>query len=219
MSQSTESRGYRRDNFWGEITDYDDEPEPAAGDYGVGDGSDENPGPAGTWHPDPNDINEIIAHRLLRDTAKMLCSETLFVTPALEGGQVEQLCRFFFEPAEEWREHNPEAHHTENREVELSEPELRPPTETVRDQRHRVRVNDEVGYLSGGHSTGVVLQDRSLEEFIAVLNLWLEGRNADVPDSIKADARDKAYRLKREGKHRDIEILTDVVEFVRSETK
>jgi len=107
----------------------------------------------------------------------------------------------------------------ENREVELSEPELRPPTETVRDQRHRVRVNEEVGYLSGGHSTGVVLQDRSLEEFIAVLNLWLEGRNTDVPESIKAEARDKAYRLKREGEHRDVEILSEIVEDVRSATK
>jgi hypothetical protein len=149
----------------------------------------------------------------------MLCSETLFATPALEGGHIEQLCRFLFEPAEEWREHNPDAHHTSKREVELSEPCLRPPTETVRDQRHRVRVNDEVGYISGGHSTGVVLQDRSLENLIAIVNLWLTGRQADVPDSIKQDARDLAYSMKREGDDRDIEILSEVVEFVRTETK
>ena len=218
----SQSKSYPRENFWGEATgdqgDADDRDQ-EAGDYGAGDDPENNPGVAGVWKPDPNDLNEIIAHRLLRDTAKMLCSETLFMTPALEGGHVEQLCRFQFEPASEWCEHNSDAHHTENREVELSEPKLRPPTETARDQRHRVRVNEEVGYLSGGHSTGVVLQDRELGEFIAVLNLWLEGRNANVPDSIKADARDKAYRLKREGEQRDVEILSEIVEDVRTEAK
>ncbi len=217
----SQSKSYPRENFWGEATgdQEDTDADHVAGDYGTGDDPENNPGVAGIWKPDPNDLNEIIAHRLLRDTAKMLCSETLFTTPALEGGHVEQLCRFQFQDEEEWCEHNADAHHTENREIELSEPEIRPPTETVRDQRHRVRVNEEVGYLSGGHSTGVVLQDRSLEEFIAVLNLWLEGRNTDVPESIKAEARDKAYRLKREGEHRDVEILSEIVEDVRSATK
>ncbi len=216
----SQSKRYPRHNFWGEATG-DQEGEETddrdAGDYGTGDTPEDNPGVAGVYKPDPNDVNEIIAHRLLRDTARMLCSETLFGTPALPGGRRQQLCAWLFD--DELLEHDPDAHHHANREVELTEPILRPPTETARDQRHRVRVNEEIGYLSGGHSTGVVLQDRGLEEFIAILNLWLEGRNTHVPDSIKADARDKAYRLKRDGEQRDVEILTQIVDDVRSGTK
>ena len=213
----TESDGYPRGNFWGEMTDYDDQPDQDAGDYGVGDGPESNPGPGGTWKPDPNDPNEIIAHQLLRDTARMLCSETLFAAPALPGGRTQQLFAWLFD--DDCLEHDPGAHHHAKREVELTEPRVRPPMETVRDQRHRVRINDEIGYLTGGHSTGVVLQDRRLEELIAVINLWLTGRQTDVPDSIKQDARDRAYRQKREGDKRDVEIVADVVEHVRTETK
>jgi len=89
------------------------------------------------------------------------------------GRHVEQLCAFHFEgpdldefdaeiddPPEAWKAHNPNAQHHENREVELTEPTIRPPTETVRDQRHRKRVNEEIGYISGGVSTGVVVKPR-----------------------------------------------------------
>lgn len=216
MSQSQRhSETYPRENWWGEATSHNsqDDTDVEAGDYGVGDGPENNPGVAGTWHPNANDPNEIIAFKLLRDTGTMLCAATLFGDPDRGWSAHAAAEGIEFTPG-----HDPAAHHTENREVELSEPAVRPPTETVRDQRHRVRVNEEVGYLTGGHSTAVVMKDRSLEEFIAVVNLWLEGRNTDVPDGIKRDARDLAYRRKREGKTRDVDVLSEIVRFVREET-
>ena len=211
----SQSQTYPRENWWGDATSYDEpaEEDSDAGDYGVGDGPIQNPGPAGTWHADPNDSNEIIAHRLLRDSGRMLCAATLYGDP--DRGWDSHLEA---EGIQHAPGHNPLAMHHEQRAVELPDPGVRPPTETVRDQRHRVRVNDETGYMTGGHSTAVVLQDRSLSEFIAVLNLWLEGRNQFVPDSIKRDARDLAYRRKREGDSRDVDVLTEVVAFVREET-
>lgn len=92
-SQSRDHPGARRGNWWGdEMKDDQDDQEPDvdASEYGTGDDSVNNPGVAGVWKPDPNDVNEIIAHRLFRDTVRMLCSETLFTTPALEGGLVER---------------------------------------------------------------------------------------------------------------------------------
>ena len=216
MSQSqSHSETYPRENWWGDATSHDepDEGDSAAGDNGVGDGPNANPGPGGTWSPDPNDPNEIIAFRLLRDTGTMLCAATLFGDPDRGWGSHLEAEGIQYAPG-----HDSLAMHHERREVELPDPAARPPTETVRDQRHRVRVNEETGYMTGGHSTAVVLQDRSLSEFIAVLNLWLEGRCQFVPDSIKRDARDLAYRRKRAGDTRDVDVLTEVVAFVREET-
>lgn len=209
----SQSETYPRSNWWGEATSHEEEPAVEPGEYGVGDGPGENPGVAGTWKPDPNDPNEIIAFRLLRDTGEMLCAATLFGDPDRGWSSHVGAEGIQFAP-----DHDPLAMHTERRAVELSEPAARPPTETVRDQRHRVRVNEEMGYMSGGHSTACVLQDRSIDEFVSVLNLWLTGRGKFVPDSIKRDARDLAYRRKREGEMRDVDILTEIVEFVREET-
>jgi len=211
-----DSNGYPRENYWGEMTDYDDDDRDAS-DYGVGDGEGENPGPAGTWKPDPNDQDRIIAKGILLKTATVLCSTTLFETPALPGGQTQQLSAWLFE--DECLDHDPNAHHHENREVELSEPEIRPPTESVRDQRHRKRVNEEVGYISGGHSTGVIVKPRPVNELADVLDEWLNGRKDNVSTEIKQDARNKLYELKRDGDHSDVEILTIVIAYVRSEEK
>ncbi|WP_166623268.1 hypothetical protein [Halolamina sp. R1-12] len=200
------------------MTDYDDDDRGQdAGEYGVGDGADDNPGPAGTWHPDPNDQDRIIAKGILLETATVLCSTTLFETPALPGGRLQQLCAWLFE--EECLEHDPDAHHHRNCEVELSEPTIRPPTETVRDQRHRKRVNEEIGYISGGYSTGVIVKPRSKEELAEVLDEWLDGRKDNVSEEIKQDAREKLFELKRAGDHSDVDILTIVIAFVRSEEK
>ncbi len=56
-------------------------------------------------------------------------------------------------------------------------------------------------------------------KFMAASSPPLVLSNTDVPASIKAEARDKAYRLKREGDQRDVEILSEIVDDVRSETK
>lgn len=230
-STDDDSDGYPRRNFWGEETDYENDRD--AGDYGVGDDAENNPGPGGTWNPDPNDQDRIIAKGILLETATVLCSTTLFETPALPGGHIEQLCAFHFcgpewnefeydpdaRPPKEWKVHNPDADHYENREVELSEPKIRPPTETVRDQRHRKRVNEEIGYISGGESTGVIVKPRPANELAEVLDEWIDGRKDNVSEEIKQDARDKLYELKREGNHSDVDILTTVIAYVRSEEK
>ncbi len=230
-SDDADSDGYPRENYWGEMTDYEDD-DREAGDYGVGDGAEDNPGPGGTWRPDPNDQDRIIAKGILLETATVLCATTLFETPCLPGGHVEQLCAFHFcgpdldefdaeidDPPAAWKAHNPNAQHHENREVELTEPTIRPPTETVRDQRHRKRVNEEIGYISGGVSTGVVVKPRPAHELAEVLDDWLDGRKDNVSAEIKEDARDKLYDLKRAGEHSDVDILTIVIAFVRSEEK
>lgn len=196
-AQHLQSAQYRRDNWWfDEASDdvVDDEP-----DQGLPND-----------RPDPNDPNEIVAHRLLIGSATLLCATTLRDTPyrsALEVG-----CAWLFDG--DCLERDALAMHKENRPVELSEPCLRPPTETVRDQRHRKRVNDETGYISGGETTGVVIADRSLSEFIAVVNLWLESRR-DLRDQEKNEARQLAYRLKKSGELRDVDVLAKVVESVR----
>jgi len=56
-------------------------------------------------------------------------------------------------------------------------------------------------------------------KFMAASSPPLVLSNTDVRAPIKAEARDKAYRLKREGDQRDVEILSEIVDDVRSETK
>lgn len=229
-STDEDSDGYPRTNYWGEMTDHEDDRD--AGEYGVGDDPENNPGPGGTWHPDPNDQDRIIAKGILLETATVLCSTTLFETPCLPGGHVQQLCAFQFcgpewaehehdpeNPPAEWLDHDPDAQHHRNERIELTEPKVRPPTETVRDQRHRKRVNEEIGYISGGISTGVVVEPRPAHELAEVLDDWLDGRKDNVSEEIKQDARDKLYELKREGNHSDVDILTTVIAYVRSEEK
>lgn len=187
-SDDAEIDSYPRENYWGEMTDYGDD-DRDSGEYGVGDGPEHNPGPGGTWHPDPNDQDRIIAKGILLKTATVLCSTTLFETSCLSGGHIEQLCAFHFcgpewaeyepdpeDPPEVWTDHNPAAQYHSNREVELTDPTVRLPTETVRDQRHRKRVNEEIGYISGGISTGIVVKPHLAHEVADVLDQWLEGR-------------------------------------------
>ncbi len=76
-------------------------------------------------------------------------------------------------------------------------------------------MQDEAGYITGGHSTGVLIQDRPLEEFMSVVQLWLEGRRTDMLESEKREARQLAARLKQQGELRDVDVLARVIESVR----
>lgn len=197
MSTNTapERETYRRDNWWGDteadtVVAVDDED-----------------------RPDPNDPNALIAHELLLDTATMLCKTTLLDEPWNGGRISEAIALVLDDDAAHDGRH--EAMHHENREVELTDPCIRPPTATVRDQRHRKRMNEEMGYITGGESTGVIIQDRSLEEFMSVVQIWLEGRRGELLDREKREARQLAARLKQQGELRDVDVLTKVVASVR----
>jgi hypothetical protein len=73
-----------------------------------------------------------------------------------------------------------------------------------------------MGYISDGFSTGVIIQDRPLEEFMAVVDIWLEGRRTDMHDREKSEAREYAARLKKQGQHRDVDVLAKVIKEVRT---
>jgi len=192
---SSESDSYPRHNFWGE--------EDANSD--AADGVDDR--------ADPNDPNALIAHELLLDTATMLCKTTLLEEP-WNGGRLAEAIALVLDDDPNFDGRH-EQMHRENGEVELSEPCIRPPTETVRDQRHRKRMNEEMGYITGGETTGVIIQDRPLEEFMSVVHIWLEGRRGELLDREKREARQLAARLKQQGEMRDVDVLTKVVAYVR----
>lgn len=195
MSTTTESDGYRRDNWWGDND---------AGAVAVVDGE----------RPDPNDPNELIAHELLLDTATMLCKTTLLEEP-WNGGRISEAIALVLDDDPDHDGRHYQMHKTQG-EVELTDPCIRPPTETVRDQRHRKRMNEEAGYITGGETTGVIIQDRSLEEFMSVVQIWLSGRRGELLETEKREARQLAARLKQQGELRDVDVLAKVVEFVRS---
>jgi len=192
---SSESDSYPRHNFWGEEDSNSD------ADDGVDD------------RADPNDPNALIAHELLLDTATMLCKTTLLEKP-WNGGRLAEAIALVLDDDPDFDGRH-EQMHRKNGEVELSEPCIRPPTETVRDQRHRKRMNEEMGYITGGETTGVIIQDRPLEEFMSVVHIWLEGRRGELLDREKREARQMAARLKQQGEMRDVDVLTKVVAFVR----
>lgn len=167
--------------------------------------------------PDPNDPNRHIAFQLLRDTAVMLCRTSLRDDP-WNGGHLAEAIALVLDDDPD-HDGRASVMHTSQTATELSDPKHRPPTETVNAQRYRVRVNDETGYLTGLEgTTGVVIADRPLAEFISVVNLWLEGRRTDMLDREKEQARQMALSLKTDQADNglsDLEILTKVVRSVR----
>lgn len=208
--RSTQPEGeYRRDNYWGK-TEADERPERDPGDYGVGDGPESNPGPAGTWHPDPNERHKIVARWVLRGDATMLCRTTLLDDP--DRGFQNHLDAEGIESAPN---HDPLAMHTERQEVELTDPEVRPPTETAKEQRHRCRLNTEMGYISGvGRSTAVWIQDREKEKFLDCIREWLATCHSDLRGYKHKQTIDFAKRHKCRGEKRDVEIMEFVVQKV-----
>jgi hypothetical protein len=217
MSKSDSARDEpilcRDDDWWG------GEPAAPAVDNGDDDDSDEW-GPHHTDYEGINDPAKIIAHRLLKETASLICATTLFADP-YNGGELAEAMAFVFDG--ETIDGHGDAMHLRNEPVPLSDPELHVPrdasdtfgTRTFGQKRHRRRVNERTGYVSGGESTGVVIQDRSLEAFISVVNLWLESHPAQLSDAEKQEARQTAYRLKQSGDYRDVDALATVVREVR----
>lgn len=167
------------------------------------------------------DVEEVIAHRILRESATMLCAETLWGDP-YNGGRLAELWALVFEDevidGQGWKLH------VENEEVELTDPLYPLPkrasdtfgTRDYGQYRHRARKSPDTGYLTMGETTGVVIQDQSEEDFLDTVRNWLVGRGSDLTDNQRDDVMQYARRLKRGGDLRDTDIMTKVVEKVRS---
>lgn len=174
---------------------------------------------------DPNNPAEIVAHKILRETGTMICAATLRDEPGIEGGETAAL--FAFLDGETWDKY---AMHTENKAVELSAPAVRlgihdPDSSLVGEwgtERHRKRINPETGYLSGGETTGVLIQDRPTDELVSVVEDWVRGVAARDGNGLTEDDVDEAVayteRLKENTNHngmRDVDIVEKVVAKVR----
>ena len=157
---------------------------------------------------------ESLAHDCLRSVARLLCSTTLFKAP--DRG-LEPLFAWLLDDEDLVEEHDPYALHSENREVELTDPELHIPR-SMPDQwanvdygqyRHRRRVNEETGYVTGGESTGVYIADSPEPVFMEAVEIFLIGQ--DFMERREQELRGYARSLKREGQLRDVDILEKVI--------
>lgn len=168
MSRS-ESRGYRRDNWWGR-----DDPEvrTVADDHHEG---------ALAWPERTQEKARHVAHLLLSGVAPALCS-TALADPSKTA-------------------------------AELGLPEHYPPGRGNRTHMRAIRANDRDGYLTGGESTGVVLDGTPTDEFLSLVRTWLAHcRQQGLVGDDRADAlfRD-AQSMKAAGDDRDQDILATLV--------
>lgn len=186
---SQETRLGARENYWGEdlSSDTSDHEDPDR-DYGH----------AHRFKP-PQNRNALLAHKLLRDSATMYCAETLYGDPD-----------------------DPWALHSENEAVELTDPEHHVPkgasstfgSAEAGQYRHRARVNEEAGYLSGPEgTTSVVIADRPTDEFLDVVESAI--RVFDPRPSVECEVRDRAGALKAAGEMRDVDVMERVVGWLR----
>lgn len=166
------------------------------------------------------DVEEVIAHRILRETATMLCAETLWGEP-YNGGRLAELWALVFD--DEVIDGRGDKLHITNKEVQLSEPLFPLPkrasetfgTRDYGQYRHRARKNPETGYLSMGETTGVVIQDQPEDQFLDTVRNWLVGRCGDLSRQEQHEILQYAKRLKRGGDLRDKDVMTKVVQKVR----
>jgi|AntDeeMinimDraft_4_1070355.scaffolds.fasta_scaffold00712_7 hypothetical protein len=195
-----------RDNWWG---DSDEDSEHADLDVD---------------RPDPNDPAEIIAHKLLRETATIICKSTLEDDPKPPCRTAEL---FAFLDGETWDKY---ALHHENTVVELTDPVIRlgnhaPDSMLAGEwgtERHRKRYNPETGYITGDETTAVLIQDRPCDELLAVIEQWLYGFAARPKSGLTQSDVDEALqyakRLKQNAHHngfRDVDIMAKVVARIR----
>jgi len=209
-SSSDGDAEYPRDNYFHDLSAADDGVETPDRDWG-------------SHHSFKDyDKHEAIAHSLLRNSATMLCARTLFAPPN-NGGRLAELCAWLFD--DECIDGHGDALHTDNRAVELTDPELHVPknagdqfgTHEYGQYRHRRRLNPETGYVSGGESTAVVIQDRSEEQFLALIREWLDACHSNLRDWKRQATIRYARRLKRGGDQRDVDVLTKIVTKVRTD--
>lgn len=202
-----------RENFWGDdlSASTEDEDEDPDRDYGR----------HHRFKP-AQDKDAILAHRLLRESATMLCGETLRSAP-YNGGRLAELVAWCFD--DECIDGREEAMHHSVEQVELTDPQAHIPRAASAEfgtcdsgqYRHRARVNEETGYLSGhGGSTHVVIADRPTDEFMAVVDVAIRLFDPIPREARNVRNRAKSMKCDPSGKH-DTEIMRDVVGWLRQE--
>lgn len=176
-SRPTDGAAYSPHNWWGD-QDTDD----------TDDGSDT--GIEGTSRAD------FVAHALLKQSATLLCGETLQELDRWAAGDLGH------EPV-------PDV-------VTLGDPDAYPPYETVGKNRHARRVNAATGRMNWAESTFVVIADRPEPEFLAVVDEALENIDGlDIPPRQQAEIRERAQRMKRHADAlRDTDIMRQVVTWI-----
>jgi hypothetical protein len=176
---------------------------------------------------DPNDPAEIIAHKLLRETATVICAATL-QDDTWNGGRMAELFAFHLGQEDDF-ERNHAIHH-QNEAIELTDPAIRlgnhdPNSSVVGEsgtERHRKRYNALTGYISGNETTRVLIQDRPLEDLMIVIEQWLRGVAARSEFGISEREVDECLNLARglkknthQNGFRDVDIMAKVVDKVR----
>ena len=163
----------------------------------------------------PQDRDAIVAFGLLRKSGTMLCGEQLHI-PSWQGGDLAEAIALVLDDDPEFDGYGESLRLAyENKQVELTEPSIRPPSDTVRDQRHRKRYNPETGAISGTKlGTWCELKDRSAEELFGIVETAIE-----IYDPLPGEtdgALEIAKTLKNDpdgpGDHA---IMTAVVRFLR----
>lgn len=174
----------------------------------------EDPDAVGRHHDsyDGSDRLAWIAHDILKASGRLLCSTTLTKPP--DRGWSPHMAAEGYANAPD---HDPTAMHHERRDAELSEPRV-PLGKTAGEDwgtaeyghtGHDHRVTEEVGYFSGGESTGIIIADRPTEEFLAVIDLVVATKDLrpSVADHVRAFAREQ----KEHGQKHDKDLLRDVL--------
>ena len=210
MSSNADTALGARSDWWGETDESNRDPADGAT-------PDERDRDWGLHHhfKGPQDRDAIVAFGLLRKSGTMLCGEQLHI-PAWQGGDLAEAIALVLDDDPEFEGHERSLRlNYENKETELTEPSIRPPSETVRDQRHRKRYNPETGAISGTKlGTWCELQDRPAEELFEIVDVAIE--IYDPLASEADDALDIAKRLKHDpngpGDHA---IMTAVVRYLR----
>ena len=183
--------------------------------------------------PDPNNPAGIIAHAILRETATILCGESLDGEPYLDNvGDLAHDQRKVAEAfaALDGERYGEYATHDENEEVELTDPTIRlgntaPESTLVGEwgvERYRKRINPQTGYITGNETTYVAIKKRPLPKIMAVIEGWLRGvaarDDSGLTESEIQDLLDLARSLKKnqhQNKKDDFDIVEKVVERVR----
>ncbi|ELZ05729.1 hypothetical protein [Natrialba aegyptia] len=156
-----------------------------------------------------------VAHDILKQAATLACPIALNADP-------NRLASLF-----EWLEngtartgHDPDAMHTDNEVVELTDPEIYMPLQTSEDyggrpleygQRpSRSRINPEHGYIVGPQ-----ILDMAEDEFLAIIDMVLDHLVADSAIGLSKRERDKlardSRRLKQAGDRRDTDVLATII--------
>lgn len=216
---SAQSAAYR----WDEQDWYEDQ-----GHYGYGSDDTEDDAERQDWGDAHDELEgtskaEHFAHSLMRSAAPLWCAATLFAPP--DRGD-EPLFAWLFEGKH--IEHDPDAMHTENKEVELTDPEERVArqmpdqwgNQDYGQRLRRVRSNPETGYLSGGESTAIHLGCIPVEMFAGVVEGYLEhiDQTQSLSDDNRAAYREFAMSKKRDGNERDVDILEELIAAVETAT-